>query len=220
MHEVASEDKEAPVLTKNVPTATLGRSSESLGYHCGQNGYSHGFLVLIFFSFFGFITNIAHFHSIFPCTGPHTDGTKHDPLFPAGVCQDRRPLGGGSPPWRRLFVETLAFGGSTLSSGPLITEAPAGRPGQPPSGTQRRRAQRGAQYQRLEDGPARQTAGEVRRVLTEFQKALHQAKGRSLKDDELAPISRSTRASLTSTTDDPCTDSLAASHCATMLNRF
>ena len=64
------------------------------------------------------------------------------------------PLGGAPPPRRRLFVETLASCGSPLSSVPPITEAPAGRRCQPPSRTQRRRAQRRAQYQRLEDGPA------------------------------------------------------------------
>ena len=88
------------------------------------------------------------------------------------------PLNGAPPPRRRLFVETLAFCGSSLSS----AEAHAGRPGQPRSRTHRRRAQRRAQYQRLKDGPAWQTAGEVRRVLTELQKALHQA-------HKLAPIS-------------------------------
>ena len=42
---------------------------------------------------------------------------------------------------------------------------------------------------------------------TEFQKALHQVEGRSFKTMSSLPPARSTRASLTSTTDDPCTDS-------------
>ena len=66
-----------------------------------------------------------------PCTGPHTHGAKHDLLFLSGSA----PLGGAPPPQRRLFVETLASCGSPLSSGPVMTEAPAGRPGQPLSRT-------------------------------------------------------------------------------------
>ena len=108
------------------------------------------------------------------------------------------PLGG---------APTLASCGSPLSSGPLITETPAGRPGQPSSRTQRRQARRRAQYQRLKDGPAWQTAREVRRELTEFQKALHQAQGHGFKTMSSLPSARSTRASLTSTKADPCTDS-------------
>ena len=118
------------------------------------------------------------------------------------------PLGGASPPQRRLLVETLASCGSPLSSGPPITEALAGRHGHVPSRTQRRRAQRRTQYQRLKDGPAWQTAREVRTVLTEFQKALHQVQGRSFKTMRSLPSARSIRASFTSTIDDPCTDSL------------
>ena len=49
--------------------------------------------------------------------------------------------------------------------------------------------------QRLKDGPAWQTAREVRRVLTEFQKALHQAQGRSFKTMSSLPSAQSTCAS-------------------------
>ena len=86
-------------------------------------------------------------------------------------------------------METLASCGSPLSSGPPITEAPAGRPGQPPSRTQRRRVQRRAQYQRLKDGPAWQTAREVRRVVTEFQKSPAPGPRTQFQNDELASIS-------------------------------
>ena len=77
---------------------------------------------------------------------------------------------------------------SKLSSGPLITEAPVGRLGQPPSRTQKKPAQRRAVYQRLKDGPAGQTGRELRRVLTEFQKPLPGPRTQFL-NDELAPVS-------------------------------
>ena len=98
-------------------------------------------------------------------TGPHTPGAIIGPLFPCGAVR----VG--------LGTELQA----------ADHEAPAGRPGQPPSETQMRRAQRRAQYQRLKYGPAWQTARQVRKVLSEFPKALHQAQGRSFKTTNSLP---------------------------------
>ena len=148
----------------------------------------------------------SHFYSTFFRSQGRTLMVRNMILCSQLALSGSAPLGGAPPPRRRLFTETLASCGSPLSSGPLITEPSAGRPGQPPSRTQRRRTQRRAQYQRLKDGPVWQTARAVGRVLTEFQKALHQAQGRSFKTMSSLPSARSTRASATSTTDDPSTD--------------
>ena len=88
----------------------------------------------------------SSFQSIFLCTGPYTHGARLDSLFHVAL-SGSVPFGGAPSPRRRLFVETLASCGSPMSSGQLITEAPAGRLGQPPSRSQMRRAQRRARYQ-------------------------------------------------------------------------
>ena len=129
----------------------------------------------------------------FPCTGPHTHGAKHDPLFPAGalrISAARR---------RATATEASLWGdGSTLCSGPLNTEALAGSS---LSSTQRRRAQRRTHVQRLRDGHAWQTVDEVRKVLMQFHRPLQQVLGKGFKTKTTRTSLLSTCASNTSSTD-------------------